>query len=122
MMIDQITERLRKLLLMLSSDRDGEVVAAARSIGRALRANGSDWHELAGRLLVPVKAQARRDDARQDRGNWQEMREFCLKHDHQLRQRELEFVNSLGTWHGDLTEKQYDWLVAICERLRRASK
>jgi hypothetical protein len=120
-MIDQITERLRKLLLMLSSDRDGEVVAAARSIGRALRGNGSDWHDLASRLLVPVKVQARRD-ARHDRGNWHEMRDYCIKHDVLLRSREHEFITSLGEWRGDLTEKQYDWLVAICERLRRASK
>ena len=36
--ITQIAERLRKLVLLLSSDQDGEVVGAARAIGRALAA------------------------------------------------------------------------------------
>jgi hypothetical protein len=43
-------ERLPKLLLMLSSNHDGEVVAAARAIGRRLRESGHDWHWLAGRV------------------------------------------------------------------------
>jgi hypothetical protein len=46
-------ERLEKLLLMLSSDQPGEVVAAAQAIGRSLKADGSDWHDLASRLRNP---------------------------------------------------------------------
>ncbi|CAH1696805.1 hypothetical protein CHELA1G11_70030 [Hyphomicrobiales bacterium] len=41
---------LGKLVRLLSSDHDGEVVNAARAIGRSLQAAGSDWHELADRL------------------------------------------------------------------------
>ena len=51
-------ERLAKLVLMLSSDRDGEVVSAARAIGRTLRSGGTDWHAFAARLL-PIRARAR---------------------------------------------------------------
>lgn len=42
-----MSERLRKLIPLLSSDKDGEVVAAARAIGRELRAANRDWHWLA---------------------------------------------------------------------------
>ena len=35
------------------------------------------------------------------------------------RSREHQFVAGLGNWHGDLTEKQMNWLVAIHSRLQR---
>jgi hypothetical protein len=41
------------LLLLLSSDKSGEVVAAAHAIERALHAVGSDWHDLAAQLTGP---------------------------------------------------------------------
>lgn len=39
-------ESLRKLVPLLASDHDGEVVNAARAIGRALKAAKCDWHDL----------------------------------------------------------------------------
>lgn len=42
--------RLRLLLPMLSSDQDGEVIATARAIGRALKDAGRDWHDLAAAI------------------------------------------------------------------------
>jgi hypothetical protein len=118
-MIDRIAERLVKLLLMLSSNHDGEVVAAARAIGRTLKDAGADWHDFATRLLVPAKAHVREYGARNDDTNWREMREFCLQHPERLSQREREFIDSLGRWRGKLTEKQHAWLAAIDKRLRR---
>jgi hypothetical protein len=50
-MIDLGTaEKLQKFVKLLTSDQDGEVVAAARAICRALRNAGSDIHEFADRL------------------------------------------------------------------------
>src|SRR5262245_19698991 len=40
-------DRLAKLLMMLSSDRVGEVAAAAKAIERHLKAHGHHWHDLA---------------------------------------------------------------------------
>lgn len=40
-------ERIQKLIPMLSSGNDGEVVAAARALGRALVNEGFDYHDLA---------------------------------------------------------------------------
>ena len=44
------TEKLQKLIKMLSSTNDGEVIAAARAIMRTLEAEGADIHALAERL------------------------------------------------------------------------
>jgi hypothetical protein len=42
-----IAGKLKPLIRLLSSDQDGEVVAAARSLNRLLKANGSDIHAIA---------------------------------------------------------------------------
>ena len=42
--------RVAKFVPTLSSDKAGEVVAAAAAIGRALKAGGADWHDLAEHL------------------------------------------------------------------------
>jgi hypothetical protein len=115
--------RLTKLVLMLSSDRDGEVVAAARAIGRALRAAGRDWHDFAGGLLDPAKKRAdqqgRHDDGQHDsHADWRAMHKFCLRHESKLRSRELKFIYSIAHWRGELTSKQHRWLTAIHQRLR----
>jgi hypothetical protein len=123
--LDQIAPRLKKLLLMLSSERDGEVVNAARLIGSTLQNAGHDWHDLAGALTDPAASSRPkplpRDDYDSDPADWHEQRDFCLQHRHWLRGRELEFVTDLAHWRGQLTEKQASWLSAIYQRLRRAT-
>lgn len=42
--------KLPQLVRLLASDHDGEVVAAARAIGRALDSAGLSFHDLADRL------------------------------------------------------------------------
>jgi hypothetical protein len=117
-------ERLKKLLLMLSSDQPGEVVAAAQAIGRTLKTDGSDWHALARRLSAPATAKTRtsgtshRDTNDED---WRALREYCLQHEDQLRPREQEFIDDIGDWRGDLTEKQFSWLTSIYARVRRVT-
>lgn len=54
--ISRISARLRALILMLSSDQDGEVVNAARLIGATLRSQQLDWHDLAKALLEKPQA------------------------------------------------------------------
>ena len=45
-----ISYKLRAIVKMLSSDRDGEVIGAARALNRLLKAHGSDIHALADRV------------------------------------------------------------------------
>lgn len=117
-----MTGRLTKLVLMLSSDRDGEVVAAARAIGRALGAAGRDWHDFAGGLLDPAKnrtdQQARHGEHHDSDDDWRTMHKFCLRHESQLRSRELKFIYSIAHWRGKLTKRQHAWHTAIHQRLR----
>jgi len=52
-----VTPKIMKLLPLLASEHDGEVVAAARAIGRTLAATGLDWHALADAIqTLPVSA------------------------------------------------------------------
>lgn len=39
-------DKLAKLIPLLASDHDGEVVSAARAIGRALKAANCDFHDI----------------------------------------------------------------------------
>jgi hypothetical protein len=52
----QVLNRLSQLLLMLSSEADGERANAAAAIGRLLSANGCDWHDLAKMLAAPASS------------------------------------------------------------------
>jgi hypothetical protein len=116
-----IAPRLRKLLLMLSSTQPGEVVAAANAISRTLKDAGRDWHDLAGGLLTtaPQVKPRQRDESRTG-ADWYSQYLFCRDRTHLLREREAEFVISLGSWRGTPTEKQQAWLDAIYTRLRRS--
>ena len=117
-----IAAKLKPLLLLLSSDQGGEVVAAANAIGRTLKNAGCDFHDLAARLTAPSSAKTRsreqpREETQHDANDWYAMRNFCLAHENQLRPREREFVMNLITWRGKLTPKQLKWLRAIYERV-----
>jgi hypothetical protein len=108
--VSQIAPKLQRLLLLLSSNQPGEVVAAAAAIGRTLRAAGCDWHDLAAGISPAIEPM-----------DWRAVRALCLKNRRLLRGRELDFVVNLGDWHGDLTNKQSHWLNAIYARIRRAT-
>src|SRR5262245_37012961 len=95
-----IAAKLKPLLLLLSSDQGGEVVAAASAIGRTLKNAGCDFHDLAARLTASSSAKTRqreqpREETQHDASDWHAMHNFCLAHESQLRLREREFVMSL---------------------------
>jgi hypothetical protein len=48
--LTSVAEKLGPMIRMLSSDKDGDVIAAARAIGRTLRTAGADFHALADHL------------------------------------------------------------------------
>jgi len=47
-------ERLSKLIRLLSSDKDGEVLASVRAIERTLKAHGKSFHDLADAIVGKV--------------------------------------------------------------------
>jgi hypothetical protein len=116
--ISGIATKLEKLVLMLSSDQPGEVVAAATAIRRALQTAGADWHDLARELTKPV-APSRDRNRGGDRSGWRPLHAYCRRHGDALSNREQDFMTTLDHWRGNITEKQQAWLVAIHDRLRR---
>ena len=117
--ISPLVPRLEKLLLMLSSGSDGEVVSAARAIDRTLRTAGADWHDLTRLLATPApKSQTKKPRDDDSTSEWRGMRTFCAVRHCALSPRESAFIFDLKYWHGELTEKQRAWLTAIYERLQ----
>src|SRR5262245_61486024 len=107
------------MLLMLSSDKSGDVVAAASAISKLLRANNLDWHDLAARIIEPPKREIVYVEQPRDDEAWRETLEACQRHANRLRSREREFLMSLEDWVGELTDRQSDWLAGIHNRLQR---
>jgi hypothetical protein len=114
-------ERLPKLLLMLSSNHDGEVIAAARAIGRRLRESGRDWHWLAGRVQDSEHEQDRptpRDDEYATAADRRMINELFAAR-YELRPRDADFVEQMHanvSLYGDetfLSPKQRSYLHAL---------
>ena len=85
-------DKLCKLLLMLLSTHDGEVVSAARAIGRELKAEGQDWHwlvkKLNGHAALPASdANLREEVEKAICANWEAR--------HRFRGKQQEFVESM---------------------------
>lgn len=113
--------RIGELIRLLSSDKDGEVVAAAGALGRTLRNLGFDWHDLAntvearlGELTVQPLVWPEQPPL-----NWRRVLEQCFSFTgpEVLREKEIDFLDSMRRWRGLPTKKQWQWLVNIATRL-----
>jgi hypothetical protein len=119
------SDKLAKLVRLLSSDKDGEVLAAALAIKRTLAAEGSDIHALADALCRPQpqqKEEPRRPPPPPPREeDWHGMSCECQAHGERLSQREQDFVDDMVRWtaFGEPSEKQQAWLLSIYRRVRR---
>jgi hypothetical protein len=102
--------RLGKLIRLLASDKDGEVVAAARALGRSLQTVGADFHDLA-RMVERSNYNGHDHD-------YQRMAQFCADRSEVLKPNERAFVQDMISWRNP-SEKQIAWLTRIYERLAR---
>ena len=122
-------DKLGKLIRMLSSDKDGEVLAAASAIKRTLATEGSDIHALAGTLCRPqpstsAQAQHRQEPRRpshEDDNDWHSISCECQAHSERFSPREQDFVADMVRWSAFRapTEKQQAWLLSIHRRVGR---
>jgi hypothetical protein len=139
-----IAKKLAAPLRLLSSNRDGDVIAAGRAIIRMLKGVGADIHALAERIEKPsaggrTNAEMKKlydagyaagtRDAEQH-GNIDfhnvdgtperhEIARFCQQHSDRLRMQEKTFVNEMASqtvWR-EPTEKHAKWLRSIFHRL-----
>jgi hypothetical protein len=141
-----IAGKLAPLIRLLSSDQDGEALAAARAINRLLKSAGVDIHALAdhvektnGSGLTDAEmrklydagydAGVRAIEARQHGAGdfhnvdgmpaWHEIARFCQQNSIRLRDNERTFVNDMASrtvWR-EPTPKQEKWLRSIFFRL-----
>jgi hypothetical protein len=136
-----IADKLAKLIRLLSSQADGEVLGAVRALQRTLQTNNLDIHALAKRIengsgfdAQEAREQYRagfmaglqaanqaQSNGRDDREppSWAEMARACQKQSQRLSERERKFINNMAarTVYGDLTEAQGKWLESIFYRL-----
>lgn len=110
------SDKLAKLVRLLSSDKDGEVLAAASAIKRTLATEGSDIHALADALC---RLQPQHRPRHEDDNDWHSIACGCQAYG--LSQREQNFVADMVAWTAfrEPTQKQQAWLLSIHGRVGR---
>ena len=140
-----IVGKLAACIRMLSSDKDGDVITAARGLVRMLKGAGTDIHAFAERITKPngglteaemrklydagYKAGVRAVENKQHGSgdfhnvdglpNWNEIALFCQQNNDRLRPTERQFIDDIASrtvWR-EPTEKQAKWLRSIFYRL-----
>jgi hypothetical protein len=144
--LSPIVGKLAACIRMLSSDKDGDVVNAARGLTRMLKGVGADIHALADRIEKPnggaltdtemkklynagyedgVRAAENKMHGNSDFHDidgfpaWSEIALYCQHNNRRLRPTEQEFVNDMAAqtvWR-EPTPKQAKWLKSIFLRL-----
>ena len=123
--LSQMAGRLGPLIGKLGSRHDGEVLGAARALGRLLEKQGMGFNDLAlGLEGEPVTRIVYRDREPEPgpADDWREVAEWCAARGELLTELEADFVASMarilrrpGT---QPTPKQAKWLGSIFDRLR----
>jgi hypothetical protein len=114
-------DKLRKaFVLMLGSNKPGEIVAARDAVLRLAQNEWCGLHELAAALIVGLKkVQGAGAREQQECASHVEMAESILdwvECGGHLSEREHEFVESMVEWHSP-TERQMAWLQKIYRRI-----
>jgi hypothetical protein len=147
-MTDALTPMVGKLaacIRLLSSNRDGDVVAAAHGLMRLLKGVGVDVHALADRIanggdglteaemkklynagyaagVYAVESKQQGDFYDVDGSplpSWHRMARYCQQRGERLRSKEQTFVDEMAarTVYREPTEKQGRWLRSIYHKL-----
>ena len=107
---------LARILGMLGSAHDGEVVAAARQAERLRADAGLTWHQIvASAPAIPFPA-----TPREPRAHTESAVAFAVAHWAFLDARDREFVSSIRHQRRPLSDKQAKWLDDINAKCRRA--
>lgn len=109
-----VVPQLAKLIPLLASNHDGEVVATARAIERVLRNAGHDWHDLAD-VIVAQSAPPLPPPPDDD---WRGLAKYCADRAPLLNDRDLDFVVTLARYDRNPSPRQMDWLFGIVVRLQ----
>lgn len=98
--------RLAKLLGMLGSNFDGEVLNAARAANNLVRNSGATWESvIAPPTTPPVAHRPTWTPPPPPPPTWRESVQFCQQYAYMLTEWEVEFLGSIAYRHA-LSEKQ----------------
>lgn len=113
--LDSIAPTVGKLMRLLASDHDGEIVNAARALQRVLGNVGLDLNDFARMIEGDTVSPSEPD--------WRDQLLFCAKQIKRLNARDAQFVATLlsTTRWREPSAKQRKWLDDIVERLREAA-
>jgi hypothetical protein len=111
--------RLVQLLGMLGSTYAGERATAGLKADELVKEAGLTWADV---IRISGRAGLKHRHDHYESCDWHEMQDTCLRHADGLTQREYDFVTDLDRWHGQLTERQLKWLIAIFQRVRRSTE
>jgi hypothetical protein len=112
-----VAPRLGQLIRLLASDRDGEVVAAARALSRTLTSVGADFHTLADVIERPSPAALELPAPRPEAAGPADAVWLRCHHWSRLNEKEQGFIFQMMNWRGAPTERQSVWLRSIVERM-----
>jgi hypothetical protein len=96
-------EKAAKLIRLLGSDRDGEVLGAVHALRRTLDSAGHDLHSLAAIVAPPVPAET----------DWVRMAQFCRMRQYAMRPKDRDFISSMLKWRRIPTVAQQSWLIDL---------
>jgi hypothetical protein len=109
--------RIGKCLRLLSSDKDHEVIAAARALARVLADTGADFHHLAH--IIEQHFQIPEESAPPRLEPWQRQAQWLLDHGELWGSREKSFLENLARSPTPPTRGQRQWMDDI--RARRCA-
>jgi hypothetical protein len=118
-----ITPKLVKLIPLLGTDKDGEIIGTVHAIRRTLESAGCDLHDLAlvvERAALPAMVEQPRQDASPapELKPWQLTAMHCIRAGTgRLRPAEQDLLSSMVHWPGEPSDKQARWLDAIASAL-----
>jgi len=120
-----ITPKQVKLIPLLGTDRDGEIIGTVLAIWRTLESAGCDLHDLAlvvERTALPAVVEQPRQEASPapELKSWQLTAMHCIRAGTgRLRPAELDFSHGVVHWPAEPSDKQSRWLNAIASALGR---
>lgn len=134
-----LSPRTKTLIALLASDNDGEALNAARMLGRALKTEGMDFHDLANGVVgksFPKPCPVCADRAREETRRWKQGNaggqpskhlddiKWASAQGFKFNEREQEFLISIleQAERRELTEKQEAWFLAILAKVKRAAE
>ena len=115
-LIGNIGPKVGKLIALLGSDVDGEVLGAVAALGRVLEGAGLDYTDLGEAMGAGLVLHTLRHPSEVLPGEdelWRQQARWLLSLGADLSEKEIEFLRNIVKWIGRPSDKQLAWLERI---------